>query len=102
MEKSPSIGVEHIIVVLGVVWCGNYIMAKQWGYPFLYCWLSPAAVSLYIAWGTLALYVIVLYVLFQLFVKSIPKAFIGCLIGIGIIEMPHLCDYLFRLGASCG
>lgn len=102
MAKAPALSVEQAIIVAGGVWWMNYIVAKQWGYPFLYCWFSPAAVTLYVGWATLALYVIALYVVYQLLVKSIPKAFIACLIGIGVIELPHLGDYLFRLGASCG
>lgn len=102
MAKAEALGPEHIALVGGTLWVANYLVAKGWGYPFLYCWLSPAATAFYMAWATLALYVLALYILFQLLARSVFRAIIGALIGMCIIELPRLCDYLFRLGASCG
>lgn len=99
--KTKASTEEIVIGIPVLAWIANYISAKQFAYPFLYCWLSPAGASLYMAWGTLAMFIVVAGVVFNALVKSILKAFMWALVGVAVIELPHLADYLFRLGASC-
>lgn len=92
---------ENVFGVLAMAWVANYIAAKQFGYPFLYCWLSPIAATLYLAAGALALYVVILCVIYNLFLKSTVSAVMWALMGLMVIELPRAMDYIFRLGASC-
>ncbi len=102
MEKMKGLGWEHFIAIISLVWVANVAVAHYWGYPFLYCWVKPAAFYLYSAWGILCLYLVMLYVAYQLLRNLIAKALIGALLAVAIIELPRIFDYIFNVGGTCG
>ena len=102
MAKPVSVNADVFIGgSILILWVLNYLSAKWLEFPFLYCWLRAPAVTLYMAFGTLIIYASVGYVLFQFIRNDMIKAIGGALVVVAVIELPHLADYLFRLGASC-
>lgn len=99
--KEGLASINTVVGALSLVWVANYLSATQLGFPFLYCWLSPVGASLYMAWGTLALYAVISLVIYNALIKSTLKALVWSLIGVLVIELPSAADYMFRLGASC-
>ena len=78
--------------------------ASQWvfDYPFVYCLAGPSAAHLYSAWGLVVLYAVSAYIALNLFRGQSVPVIGGAVIFIGIIELPRVAEYLFRLGGSCG
>lgn len=103
MAKSPKMSRHQAALVIPfALWGVNYLTGTLWGHPILYCWLGNAAASLYYSWGMMVLYGIAIYLLWSIFKGRISDVVIAALIGMGLIEVPRLFVYLFKVGGNCG
>lgn len=103
MAKEASLTTSETAIGALLVLAGaNYLSARLAGYPFLYCWLSPAMRTLYSDWGLVILYGVSAYIVFQLLRGRAAQALGGTILFVAIIELPRLADAVFRLGGSCG
>lgn len=103
MAKEASLTFwEWLAVGALTATAANYLSARLSGYPFAYCWLSPATSTLYNEWGLVILYGVSAYIVFQLLRGKAAQALGGAIIFASIIEFPRLADVVFRLGGSCG
>ncbi|GEM_PF-3350866 len=103
MGASSSPGLTY--VALGVAATAvTFNAIGQWAfnYPLVYCLAGPPAAHLYSAWGLMVLYAVSAYIVLNLFRGQSIPVIGGAVIFIGIIELPRVAEYLFRLGGSCG
>lgn len=78
----------------------NYLAGRYGGYPFLYCWTAPVLRELYLAWGMVALYLIIVYILIALWRKNVIGVMGSAMLFIAFLELPRLSYHLF--GGECG
>ncbi|MBZ9975459.1 hypothetical protein [Mesorhizobium sp. BR-1-1-10] len=103
MAKDSALTLKDFAIVAPLVLGGaNFIAARYWGYPFLYCWAAPTARDLYLSWGQVAVYYVVGFILITLLRGNKAGVILGVMIFIGIFELPRIADTMFRLGGSCG
>ncbi|RVD58840.1 hypothetical protein EN866_19630 [Mesorhizobium sp. M2D.F.Ca.ET.223.01.1.1] len=101
-KDEPLTHTSQAVVLVASLAAGNYLAAKLFGYPFVYCWAGPPARVLYLDWGLVVAYVVVAYTLYSLARKNHAGAFIGFMVFLSLMELPRLVDVLFRVGGSCG
>jgi apolipoprotein N-acyltransferase len=80
----------------------NWLVGHYLGYPFLACWFGPLLTAVYMAWGSVLLYVVVLYILYALFWRrDVIRVLSAAALLFVIIELPRLAAYMLG-GGSCG
>jgi len=102
MARNSALNDHFLIVALAIGLGANFIAGHYFSYPFLYCWGWPVAVTLYMACGTVILYIVSAFTLYALLRGAMVHAIGGTLIFIGITELPRLAHMLFMTGGSCG
>jgi hypothetical protein len=88
--------------LVGGAVCANYLAAKWWHYPFLYCWTAPTARFLWEPVGQYGyLLTLGLFCLYA-FKRNWGKDIFNVIIMLMIVNAPVAADTIFRLGGSCG
>lgn len=101
-KDEPLTHTSQAVVLVASLAAGNYLAAKLFGYPFVYCWAGPPARVLYLDWGLVIAYCVIAYTLYSVLRKNLTGGLIGTLAFLSLFELPRLADVLFRVGGSCG
>ncbi|MBN9219520.1 MAG: hypothetical protein J0I79_16365 [Mesorhizobium sp.] len=103
MARKALIGdVDIWFALIGLAWCINYVTAKWWGYPYLYCWFGPTVRHAYEAFGNLMFLITLAGFAVNLFKRDWLASIFSAGIMIMILNVPTAADTVFRLGGSCG
>jgi hypothetical protein len=103
-KKSPlNLGSREVLLgLIPLAWYANYMSARYYHWPFLYCWGRKPALALYEPVAELANVAALGYFFVQLVRFNVMGALTGALMVVILMGIPTYAETFFRLGGSCG
>ncbi|MHC2315128.1 hypothetical protein ACVIHC_002174 [Bradyrhizobium diazoefficiens] len=95
-------GSGGIAVLVAAVFVANWVSAKYWSYPFVWCWGKTLLQPVLEPWLFVIHFIALAYFLMCAWTVSTINIVRGLMVLIIVFGLPTFAEILLRLGKSCG